>query len=146
MTRTSKRPPRFQHYPPNRAKKLKKSWVESAKIKSKWRTEKRKAGLPPSAQPMQAPLSREPEESSTELVSATLPSHTLSPMREKYIGRNSDHQSVRELAKLAYSPLSLHTHKSNHRRPGPDNFGRRGQPDMKLRMNAVLAKIKQNHI
>ncbi|KIY51000.1 hypothetical protein FISHEDRAFT_57130 [Fistulina hepatica ATCC 64428] len=38
-----RRPPTFQHYPSNRAKKLKRDWVINAKIKSKWKAEKRKS-------------------------------------------------------------------------------------------------------
>jgi len=40
-----KRPPTFQHYPVDRAKKLKKAWVEKTKIKSKWKAQKKKEGL-----------------------------------------------------------------------------------------------------
>ncbi|GJE86908.1 hypothetical protein PsYK624_029910 [Phanerochaete sordida] len=40
-----KKPPTFQHLPENRAKKLKRSWVEVQKIKSKWKAQKRKEGL-----------------------------------------------------------------------------------------------------
>ncbi|KAF5358438.1 hypothetical protein D9756_001920 [Leucocoprinus leucothites] len=40
-----KRPPTFQHFPAQRAKKLKKAWVEKAKIKSKWKAQKRREGI-----------------------------------------------------------------------------------------------------
>ncbi|KAH9856940.1 hypothetical protein C2E23DRAFT_365958 [Lenzites betulinus] len=40
-----KKPPTFQHLPIDRAKKLKQSWVEVQKIKSKWKAQKRKEGL-----------------------------------------------------------------------------------------------------
>ncbi|THH07216.1 hypothetical protein EW146_g9387 [Bondarzewia mesenterica] len=40
-----KKPPTFQHLPEQRAKKLKKLWVEKQKIKSKWKAEKRKEGI-----------------------------------------------------------------------------------------------------
>ncbi|PIL24046.1 hypothetical protein GSI_13797 [Ganoderma sinense ZZ0214-1] len=40
-----KKPPTFQHLPAQRAKKLKRSWVEVQKIKSKWKAQKRKEGL-----------------------------------------------------------------------------------------------------
>ncbi|KAI0647107.1 hypothetical protein C8Q79DRAFT_925732 [Trametes meyenii] len=40
-----KKPPTFQHLPADRAKKLKRSWVEVQKIKSKWKAQKRKEGL-----------------------------------------------------------------------------------------------------
>jgi hypothetical protein len=79
----------------------------------------------------------------------------------------SEPLSLRELTKQAYSKESLHTFKSDplkkHRSHG-DRSGRggavpkapgwgrgderpttgRGQPNMKLRMNAMLAKIKQD--
>ncbi|KAF7363321.1 hypothetical protein MSAN_00987500 [Mycena sanguinolenta] len=45
MSEKRKRLPSFQHYPANRAKKLKQTWVQNQKIKSKWKMEKRKAGL-----------------------------------------------------------------------------------------------------
>ncbi|KAI0093871.1 hypothetical protein BDY19DRAFT_281000 [Irpex rosettiformis] len=53
MTRTAtaaagqkkRKPPTFQHLPLNRAKKLKQSWVEVQKIKSKWKAQKRKEGI-----------------------------------------------------------------------------------------------------
>jgi hypothetical protein len=63
--------------------------------------------------------------------------------------------SVRDLMKEAYSRSTLHTFKadplnrhgrnhSGHSGRGPSETGR-GQPNMKLRMNAMLAKIKQDY-
>ncbi|KIP09592.1 hypothetical protein PHLGIDRAFT_312217 [Phlebiopsis gigantea 11061_1 CR5-6] len=40
-----RKPPTFHHLPTNRAKKLKRSWVEVQKIKSQWKSQKRKEGL-----------------------------------------------------------------------------------------------------
>ncbi|KAJ7046641.1 hypothetical protein C8F04DRAFT_1247719 [Mycena alexandri] len=40
-----KRPPSFQHFPINRAIKLKQTWVQNTKLKSKWKAEKRKEGI-----------------------------------------------------------------------------------------------------
>ncbi|KAG5647201.1 hypothetical protein DXG03_001160 [Asterophora parasitica] len=40
-----KQPPTFRHLPLNRAKKLKQTWVENKKIKTKWRAQQRKEGL-----------------------------------------------------------------------------------------------------
>ncbi|OBZ75899.1 hypothetical protein A0H81_04250 [Grifola frondosa] len=40
-----KKPPTFQHLPVERVKKLKRSWVDVQKIKSKWKAQKRKEGL-----------------------------------------------------------------------------------------------------
>ncbi|KAH9926172.1 uncharacterized protein B0H18DRAFT_855669, partial [Fomitopsis serialis] len=40
-----RKPPTFRHLPENRAKKLKHSWVETQKIKSQWKAQKRKEGI-----------------------------------------------------------------------------------------------------
>jgi len=40
-----RKPPTFRHLPIDRAKKLKRSWVEVQKIKSQWKAQKRKEGL-----------------------------------------------------------------------------------------------------
>jgi len=76
-------------------------------------------------------------------------------------------QSLRELKREAYSASTLHTFKADplkknkHQTPGARGHGRgasagsrggrggqpgtgRGQPNMKLRMNAMLAEIKQS--
>ena len=65
--------------------------------------------------------------------------------------------SVRDLMKEAYSRSTLHTFKADPlKRHGQNSSGRggrgrgrpelgRGQPNMKLRMNAMLAKIKQDY-
>ena len=84
-------------------------------------------------------------------------------------GYTSARPSLRELQKQAYSPATLHHHKSRplHRTKGrmasydtrtPEssrkrgvgrgsrNTGRRGgQPDMRLRMSAMLEKIKRDY-
>lgn len=76
-----------------------------------------------------------------------------------------DKPTLRELQKQAYSKAALHSHKSgSHRQPtsngrgGPagrargrgrsESRGRgrgHGQPDMRLRMNAMLEKIKRDY-
>ena len=72
--------------------------------------------------------------------------------------------SLRELQKQAYSPASLHRHKSRPLRhpktrtaneissrsreastSGPKHARGRGQPDMRLRMIATLEKIKRDY-
>ncbi|KAF9566295.1 hypothetical protein CPC08DRAFT_758982 [Agrocybe pediades] len=62
--------------------------------------------------------------------------------------------SLRDLEKEAYSKSTLHTFKSDplkkHSGRGNSTGGRRpetgrGQPNMKLRMNAMLERIKQNN-
>jgi len=67
--------------------------------------------------------------------------------------RGDDDESFRELFRKAYSRESLHTYKSDplHRgkgRPAPRRGGTkgmgRGQPDMKLRMNVLLEKLKRD--
>ena len=67
--------------------------------------------------------------------------------------RDADDASLRDLFRKAYSRESLHTYKSDplHRGKGrpAQHRGRTkgtggGQPDMKLRMNALLEKIKRD--
>jgi len=67
--------------------------------------------------------------------------------------RGKDDVSLRELFRKAYSRESLHTYRADplHRgkaRPSQHLGGTRGtgrgQPDMKLRMNALLEKIKRD--
>jgi hypothetical protein len=67
--------------------------------------------------------------------------------------QGGDDGSLRELFRTAYSRESLHTYKSDplHRgkgRPAQHRGGTkgvgRGQPNMKLRMNALLEKIKRD--
>ncbi|EIN07431.1 hypothetical protein PUNSTDRAFT_121543 [Punctularia strigosozonata HHB-11173 SS5] len=72
-------------------------------------------------------------------------------------GDTKETPSLRELSKQAYSRSSLHSYKSDplhrHGRGGgrgggaerSDRGGRKGQPDMRLRMNAMLEKIKRDH-
>ncbi|KAG6831171.1 hypothetical protein H0H92_012311 [Tricholoma furcatifolium] len=67
---------------------------------------------------------------------------------------DSEQLSLRELTRRAYSRESLHTFKAGDRRGGARGRGRgrggprgetgRGQPNMKLRMDAMLGKIKQS--
>ncbi|KIJ44091.1 hypothetical protein M422DRAFT_252582 [Sphaerobolus stellatus SS14] len=40
-----KGPPEFRHLPAERAKKLKKEWIEKKKIKGKWKAQTRKEGV-----------------------------------------------------------------------------------------------------
>ncbi|KAF9009399.1 hypothetical protein BDQ17DRAFT_1397712 [Cyathus striatus] len=183
-----KRPPTFQHFPADRAKKLKKTWVETAKIRSKWKAEKRKQKLAEESKSdlpkynnegddeengdnensnvderVESQNNSENEGSSEEkespnVVQAPTSHHTIHPSRAQIKPKrgpkleptrlsnlkqkekgNEEQLSVRELTRLAYSSSTLHTYKKRKRKGGG-----RGQPDMKLRMNAMLAKIKQD--
>ncbi|KAG2158343.1 uncharacterized protein EDB93DRAFT_1246191 [Suillus bovinus] len=170
-----KKPPTFGHLPFNRAKKLKQSWVESTKIKSQWKAQKKREGV----------LQRKPEVSSND---DPPPAHQENPGRsdpeDKDRGSHSsshpeckqqrvpnssadDRISLRELGKQAYSRNSLHTYKSNTKRHdtkpsrginpqrGSTRGGRsasfgdrgheKGQPNMKYRMTAMLEKIKRDY-
>ncbi|KAF8559831.1 hypothetical protein OG21DRAFT_495072 [Imleria badia] len=123
-----KKPPTFQYLPKTRANRLKKSWIEDHKIRSKWKAQKRREGLTNKSSP---------------------PSPTPTPSHDK--------QSLRDLRRIAYSSKPLPTQKANSSRPkrapGPshDNRGGKttvgretGQPNMKLRMNFLLEKIKRD--
>ncbi|KAI0636910.1 hypothetical protein C8Q77DRAFT_533559 [Trametes polyzona] len=201
-----KKPPTFQHLPAD-PKKLKRSWVEVQKIKSKWKAQKRKEGLVGSRSQLEdlvdAPEDRadehddeqpddavsrsseadsaseeseeESEDGESEDESAdeapstsksrTGRSHPPTAKNPKRRAREETQEkpSLRELQRQAYSKASLHNHKSRplNRHKGPaTSAGRgggrgggdrgaprgrgRGQPDMGLRMKAMLEKIKQN--
>ena len=69
------------------------------------------------------------------------------------MNRGEDDESFRELSRKAYSRESLHTYKSDplHRGKGRPTLHQsgtkgtgRGQPDMRLRMNVLLEKIKRD--
>ncbi|KAJ8078699.1 hypothetical protein PM082_012982 [Marasmius tenuissimus] len=180
-----KKPPTFNHFPAARAKALKQTWVEKAKIKSKWKAERRKLGLAP-AQVDRNPIRNGSEEEADEEEGSQdgqrpsvieqdedmpAPKKSLTAFqlrREKHKhstpqnGRgsqskpqptqNSDDTSVdlRELARKAYSRESLHTYKSDPlKRRAHGEYtkkgGGRGQPNMKLRMNVMLEKIKKDY-
>lgn len=74
------------------------------------------------------------------------------PKEVKSEAEAQEKQRLRDLTRRAYSRESLHTFKSdplNRRREHRKDGGRtgstgRGQPNMKLRMNALLEKIKMD--
>ncbi|KAF9452272.1 hypothetical protein P691DRAFT_795236 [Macrolepiota fuliginosa MF-IS2] len=212
-TQKRKRPPTFQHYPANRAKKLKQEWVEKAKIKSKWKAQKRREGIAPlhpgvtpreeqngdngsegfghsgsdSESQAQSDSLSDNESSNAANDSVSVPPprtpKPLPPKKRKLHdsdlpstlhnknnsantgkdgGDDGDELSLRDLFQKAYSRSSLHTYKSDplKRRRNDQTQGRgfsrggrggaasargRGQPNMKLRMNAMLEKIKRDH-
>ncbi|KAL4067852.1 hypothetical protein J3A83DRAFT_3754723 [Scleroderma citrinum] len=131
-----KKPPTFSYLPKNRAKKLKKSWVDTKKLKNQWKAQKKREGLPS--------FHREaPSE-------AKDPVHTEAPQDNQPAGSSSTSKtSLRDLTRQAYSPSTLHTHGKRPGHPKDNQVDRpsrhpKGQPDMKLRMNAMLEKIKRD--
>jgi hypothetical protein len=172
------------------AKKLKQTWVETAKIKSKWKAEKRREGLtggPRSAGWSGDGAGRQNEERNTssefdgnkeeekekeekETASPPLPQKSMiHPSRHPELESESKDRlrrkvdttitnptsTLHDLTREAYLRSSLHTYKSdplNRRRGsgGVSGKGRereergRGQPNMKLRMDAMLEKIKRD--
>lgn len=181
------------------AKKRKKQWLTTQKIKAAYRAEKRRMGLvkapaSPGAGEAQgrAEMDNEtakdddssdeehPDRSSAGASPSPQPLVTASGRaREARPGAASKRNekdntpaqptpSLREMARDAYSPASLHTHKSNplRRRPPGKNSSRlqgpsshtgdgrrgasergpargRGQPNMAKRMGVLLEKIKR---
>jgi hypothetical protein len=128
------------------AKELKRAWVQKAKIKSKWKNEKRKAGLLP-PQPSKGAEAASAEDAEMSEPTAPCSEPVVKQPPERAQPHHSNCQSIRQLTKNAYSPSSLHTHKSTkHQASQADHSGRKGQPNMKLRMNALLAKIQQGRV
>lgn len=147
------------------AKKLKKTWVDTKKLKAKWKAEKRKESLANTIEQS----SREAEEGddaeasdhSSKAGDAIITSQKS--LRPHHVARTNESQasnlnetSIRDLTKEAYSWTSLHNYKSDPlnrgrgcgrgRSRGASRGGRgRGQPNMKLRMGAMLEKIKRDY-
>ncbi|KAE9400747.1 hypothetical protein BT96DRAFT_956740 [Gymnopus androsaceus JB14] len=148
-----KKPPTFNHYPVARAKSLKKSWVEKTKIKSKWKAERRKLGLPSRSLPETNDEVPEDEEAAVEEEPSPKPhpkaTHPDTPSTSTSQPKEHVTPDLRELTRKAYSRETLHTYKSdplNQRRGTSRGRGTRGrgQPNMKLRMGAMLEKIKRD--
>ncbi|KAF9069838.1 hypothetical protein BDP27DRAFT_1324686 [Rhodocollybia butyracea] len=171
-----KKPPTFTHYPALRAKSLKKAWVEKAKIKSKWKAEKRKMGLSRRV-PAEGRSDEEEEEEEEEeknedeedtkeesgIAPPAKPPHTThlkstrseAPSTSQAKEQPTPDLDLREMTRKAYSRETLHTYKSDPlNRRGGAHSGRgnsrggargRGQPNMKLRMGAMLEKIKREY-
>jgi len=162
---------------------LKKEWVIKQKIKSKWKSQKRREGIlsqPGTSTQTPQPSSLREERSVSEddagidengdevqqssddepVPSASVQQNKQRPHDVPSIGSSS----LRELQKQAYSPASLHHYKSRPlRHPksrtasnevsfrkreasiGAPKRGRRGgQPNMRLRMTAMLEKIRRD--
>ncbi|KAG7452640.1 uncharacterized protein BT62DRAFT_1070385 [Guyanagaster necrorhizus] len=181
-----KRPPAFPHHPAARgqfnplislrdltifaAKKLKQDWVFNAKIKSKWKVEKRKmaAANPGDDKDTQdvdsdssAPSNIQDSKDQSPFLVPPAPVSCTKSISQKVTTSEQTTSSrpsisVREMKRNAYSKASLHSYKAdplNKRKSGGQfstrnrdrNGGRgKGQPDMKLRMNAMLEKIKRD--
>lgn len=169
------------------AKTLKKTWVDTKKLKSKWKAEKRKGGLATGSNMIEqggrkaeedgdeaeAEASNHLSEAGSEIDEEPATTTSQQPSSRSYRtdaartsqGKDDDHdeKSLRDLTKEAYSRSSLHTYKSDPlnrsrgRGRGPQrgrgDSGRgalrggrgRGQPNMKLRMGAMLEKIKRDY-
>ncbi|KAJ7172617.1 hypothetical protein C8R46DRAFT_1032577 [Mycena filopes] len=126
-----KRPPSFQHFPINRAIKLKQAWVQNTKLKSKWKAEKRKAGIAP---PRREEGDAEDADDNTEVETkepepepATTPARPPPPTKrgrrtqpDPSEAESSVAPTLRDRAREAYSQASLHTYRS-------DPFGKRQQ-------------------
>lgn len=168
--------------------------MEKAKIKAKWKAQKKKEGLAVSSKLDLSVYHEEEKDSDTEgsdpndtrlavlptEIPGEQPRSHLHPSRahihpelvkhskvrtldvpptKKQKVLKEDYQelpSLRELKREAYSESTLHTFKSDplkrrnqSKRGGRDNGfierkGGRGQPNMKLRMNVMLEKIKRD--
>ncbi|EPQ58179.1 hypothetical protein GLOTRDRAFT_91673 [Gloeophyllum trabeum ATCC 11539] len=170
-----KRPPTFQHLPENRAKKLKKAWVETQKIKSKWKAEKRKT--------LQSSVAQRADTQDLEQLAHGRAGKGQEPqdITPDAAGDSEEEseQSPDELVAEPQYPLSESVHRSKahqaskHPHPsGPSAAaarrlpessrsrgrgaravrgnstacrGRKRQPDMRQRMNNLLDKIKRDY-
>jgi hypothetical protein len=143
------------------AQKLKQAWVQNAKIKSKWKAEKRKAGIavprPVEGQEDVAADGIESDKAPEPSVRAPTPTPSPPPKKrardkkpqlEPAEAESSNAPSLRDRAREAYSQASLHTYRSDpfskKQRGGKAGTTGCGQPNMKMRMNVLLETIKRD--
>lgn len=140
---------------PISAHRLKKSWIEDHKIRSKWKAQKRREGLTnQSNEPARDASNDAHDKTNADSESDTSPNR---PDKSPPHTSSHDKQSLRDLRRIAYTPKPLPTQKADLSRPerapghshsnhgGKATVGREtGQPNMKLRMNVLLEKIKRD--
>ncbi|CAE6460266.1 unnamed protein product [Rhizoctonia solani] len=200
--------PKFHagHLDANRARKLKKEWIATQKLKAKYRAEKRRMGLrkapgdvdgdeadgstgdrddiakvdssgwdsdsPANGPSVEADTIPQSPAGVSSRIHGTHPKPTTFQRNAKGVANGDkseqDGPSLRELARDAYSPASLHTFKSHPLRgrthgktntrtrtnPYPSltntnaqkggSIRGRGQPNMAKRMGVLLEKIKRS--
>ena len=127
------------------ARKLRAKWIEREKVKSKWRAQKRND---PSLRHLTAKERQQvSEEEEEEWEGIELPSPAPARTTDR-ASETAQRQKERQLAREAYAPATLHHHKSRFDRKRFQRGGVEktlgGQPNMKLRMNALLDRIKRN--
>ncbi|KAI0273548.1 hypothetical protein BC834DRAFT_966060 [Gloeopeniophorella convolvens] len=174
-TSNKRKPPTFRHLPQERAKKLKEAWVAKQKIKSKWKAQKRKEGIVTQRDPQPDVAENDDEgtdaaeESPEEEPKPAAPPRREQPQDEQAAPTTSDKPSLRELQRQAYSRASLHHFKAQPLRHSKKHGADRGaeavgqaqrgagrgaacgrgrgggQPNMSLRMSAMLEKIKRDY-
>ncbi|KAH7889463.1 hypothetical protein F5I97DRAFT_1948012 [Phlebopus sp. FC_14] len=151
-----KKPPAFSHLPKTRAKKLKKTWIENKKIKRRWKVQKEREGLVGQHElPGKGASELEEGEITSNAFRCSDAAHgsrdietTSKPSHDDRLpaGSHSNEKSIRQVKRQAYSSNSPHNRKldaSQKTRSGRGGPGK-GQPDMKLRMNDILEKIKRD--
>jgi hypothetical protein len=150
--------------------------VDIKKIKSKWRTEKRKEGLVGESASIEQGDQRSddireegPSEHPNEVDEAHDEGRVLTPPKQsparahnraEQVSKKQKEDPVRDMMREAYSRASLHTYKSDSLHRGRSGSSRgdkasyrmtgergrgKGQPNMKLRMGAMLEKIKRDY-
>ncbi|CAE6520692.1 unnamed protein product [Rhizoctonia solani] len=208
--RKSRTAPKFNagHLDPQRARKLKKEWIATQKLKAKYRAERRRMGLKnapavpddetggnagehddtanckagtsdtesPASVPVvesgtapQAPVAPPSRTHGTYskpgFSKPAISKRNMKTVHDDEERPEQDGPSLRELAREAYSPASLHTFKSHpllrrshgknntqaQANPYPSHVGAdaqrgapRGQPNMAKRMGVLLEKIKRS--
>lgn len=129
------------------AKRLKKSWVQDHKIRSKWRAQKKREGLTNQTSPPVGDASNHRrDEANVNSESDASPNRPDKPPTASH-----NKQSLRDLGRIAYASMPPRTQKVDPSCPNPgrshnDCGGKTttGQPNMKLRMNVLLEKIKRD--
>jgi len=150
-----KGPPKFQHLPRARAKQLKSAWIQTCKIKSKWRAEKRREGIQPVGSPSTAPELETPV-SNVPVIPSGKPDHRpqlidvhtafdAQPSRSE--GRpvkGSNSWTVREPIRTTKTGSAVGSSQEKDRRPGRPTSHQGKKPSMRNRMITLLEKIQRD--
>ncbi|KAI6045652.1 hypothetical protein EDC04DRAFT_2634196 [Pisolithus marmoratus] len=148
--RKAKKPGTFQYLPKNRgneavvltlldltlqndtAKKLKRSWIDSKKLKSQWKAQKKREGI-------WSRSSSQPDDRGGEIT------EQASPNDVSDLPLDSDRKATEETSTTNKVRKRWGTNAAlPHGTSKDPSRQAKGQPNMKLRMNAMLEKIKRD--
>ncbi|KAF9792132.1 hypothetical protein BJ322DRAFT_15862 [Thelephora terrestris] len=146
-----KGPPKFQHLPKARAKQLKSAWIQTRKIKSKWRAEKRREGIesvgtPSTAPELEIPVPNVPgpkPDHQPQFIDAHTGSDALPSTSKGHPVKVPNTRTVREPIRTTRTGPAVGSSQEKDRRSGRPSGYQGKKPSMKNRMITLLEKIQR---